>query len=125
MVVEAIALICALHPGHEGDYNAFTPGLFVSVQPERQFFTPYVTAGAYRDSFDKLATQISVGCDAGKRFGIGLALAHVTGSHMEQYPVVPIPSLFYHFEHHEEHGLRIICAPNGSAFALAYTYSFR
>ena len=83
---------------------------------------PQVSAGAYIDSYRKVATMIGAGVDIGRDYGVGLTVAHVDGSDMECFPVVPLPSLFYRSG---EHGVRIICAPDATAFAFGYTYTLK
>lgn len=124
MVVETLALVCAWHPGHEDDYNAATPGVIVSaIQPVgADWLQLRASAGAYIDSYRNLAAMYGVGCDIGRDFGIGLTIARVDGSDMERYPVVPIPSVYYRCG---DHGIRIICAPDATAFAFGYTYTFK
>ncbi len=126
MVLEGLLLAGSWHPHHEGEMNPVNPGAIVTVSDYRgidlDHVTPYWTAGAYLDSYRKLAVMAGGGIDIGEDYGGGLALTHVQGSHLERILIVPMPSIFYR---HGQYGARIICAPDASVFALAFTYTFR
>ena len=95
MVVDAIFTLASLHPGHDGEYNAFNPGLLFAAGPRNERVWPYVIGGAYYDSHEHVATVLGAGCRFGDpAFGIDITLAHVHGSDVEKYPVVPIPSIY-------------------------------
>lgn len=96
MVVDALLTLCSIHPGHDGDYNAFNPGLLLSTGPRTERAHPYLVAGVYRDSYNEWATVAGGGCRfGGDEFGIDIMVAHVHGSGLEKYPVVPVPSMYF------------------------------
>lgn len=122
MVIELLSLVASYHLDREHEYNERNPGLIAVVGIQHtEWLRSYVTAGAYVDSYSKTAPLAGVGFDIGKSYGVSVALAHVNGSDMESYPVVPLPSLFIRGENH---GVRILFAPDASAFAFGYTYTF-
>ncbi len=121
MMIEALALLASWHPGHEDDYNAVTPGLIITAGMERdprEIFAGYITAGAYVDSYKKPTALVGLGFDVGYDYGVGLTVARVTGSDMQDFPVTLIPSVFYR---HGDYGARLICAPDVIAVAFTYT----
>lgn len=120
MVVETLFLLTSIHPNDSHDYNEKNPGLIVSVgAPYTEYVTPYVTAGAYLDSYGELAKLAGVGCDFGKTWGVGLTIAHVNGSGMDDYIAVPIPSVFIR---HDDFAVRFILSPDVVAFGISYTF---
>lgn len=95
MVVDALFTLCSLHPGHDGEMNAFNPGLLLSAGPRTERVQPYLVAGCYYDSYKEWAPVGGIGCRFGDdNFGINVMLAHVHGSGVEDYPVVLIPSIY-------------------------------
>lgn len=96
MVVDALLTLCSIHPSHDGDYNAFNPGLLLSAGPRIERIHPYLVGGAYLDSYNELATAAGGGCRFGDdTFGLDIMIAHVHGSGLEEYPVVPVPSVYF------------------------------
>lgn len=96
MVVDALMLMASWHPGEESKYNAFNPGLIMSVGTELERCMPYVCAGAYLDSHEHWASVAGAGIRFGDdTVGFKVTVAHVHGSEVEKYPVVPILSGYY------------------------------
>ena len=119
MVLETLLIFGAWHPNNEGDYESFTPGIFASVSDEWQTVTPYATAGVYRDSYGKFAYTAGVGADIGQVYGVGLTFAHVHGSGLKNFPIVPVPSVFYR---HNDYAARLIFSPVAVAFGVSYSF---
>lgn len=96
MVVDALLTLCSLHPGHDGNFNAFNPGLLLSAGPRNESVHPYIVAGAYFDSHSEWATVAGGGCRFGSdKFGLNLMIAHVHGSGLADFPVVVVPSMYF------------------------------
>lgn len=119
MMLETLMVFGAWHPNHENEYEAFTPGLFVSLSDERRTVTPYATTGVYRDSYGKFAFLGGVGADIGQSYGVGVTFAHVHGSGLKTIPVVPIPSVFFR---KNDYTARLIFSPVAIAFGVSYSF---
>lgn len=119
MVVEALMTLCSIHPGHDGEYNAFNPGLLLSAGPRTERAHPYVIGGVYRDSYNDWSSVVGAGCRFGDdRFGIDILLCHVDGSGLEDIPVVPIPSIYVGYD---DWKFRAIWTNAAIAFGVSYT----
>lgn len=118
LVLEATVLLGSVHPGKGDDFNPVNPGLLLTAGARCERVVPYVVAGAYLDSYKEISTVAGAGIQfGGHGFGMDVALVHCTGSGLSDYPVVPMPSVYFR---HERFGGRILYTPAAIAFGVSY-----
>jgi hypothetical protein len=119
-VIEFLFLFISYHFDRQAGYNEKNPGMIVAADVHASdYFRIYGTGGAYLDSYRRWSTLAGVGCDVGENYGVGLTLAHISGSSLERHAVVPVPSVFVRWE---SCTARVILSPKALAFGLSYRF---
>ena len=95
MVIDALMSIACWHPRTDG-LNQFNPGGGVSIAQDIGYGREvYAAGGVYLDSYSRPSTTVGVGIRVGiPEVGFDIMAAHVTGSRLNGFPIVPLPSVY-------------------------------
>jgi hypothetical protein len=95
MIAEIAVIMASWHPQSDG-MNSFNPGAVAAIAaPTIRGCEVYAFGGVYRDSYKEMANLYGAGLRRSWGYvGADIAVAHVHGSHLDRYPVAPIPSVF-------------------------------